>query len=538
MIKKEVIQLLVSGTPIERKEVCRINPVYFSLYYFPEYWTFKGAPFHEQMYRDYMDLMDHRTREAGWIMFRESAKTSIAKICLIHALCYERKHYINVDSYDKENAESFLFDVVLALQTNDALKADFGELYNSKRSPDEVQKKRISDFVTNNGVRVEAHSTQESVRGRVYQQYRPDWFILDDFENSKTITSLPYTQKVLDHINEMLAGLSPDGSVLYLGNYISETGSVSQIMERSKRDNRVVVRNIPIMLDGVPTWPDKYVATDKELEDKKNKGKVSIEERRRMIPNFEAEMMNNPATRSNIFFDREKVERAKLTAYDAQQDVAGLLLWESYKPHHRYAIGADTSEGVGRDANTAAIIDFEYQPNRAAIIGTYANNQIAPDIFGFELVRIGNMFGACLIAPERNNTGHATIAALKQKGYPTLYQDRNEIVVNTAPTQRIGWNMKGGSSQGSKYNAFFAFKRAFEEGELAIFDERLLDEMLYYSLTDLESAVPNGMATRHYDLLVAAVIAWAMRSYASYGTAAYENDDYGNENRYMETQPF
>jgi len=532
MVKKEVIDLLVQGTKEERLEVCRINPFYFAIYYFPEFFEYPSAPFHEQMYRDYVDLMDGTTREAAWIMFRESAKTSIAKICITHAICFKLKKYINVDSYDKQNAEALLFDVVLWLQTNDAIKSDFGELYNSKRSPDEAQRKRVADFLTNNGVRVEAHSTQESMRGRVFQQYRPDFIVLDDFENSKTITSLAYTQKVLDHIDEMVAGLAPTANVLYLGNYLSESGSVAHIMERSKRDNRVVVRNIPIARNNKPTWPGKYVMTDADRAIPGNEKKVSIEERRRMIDNFEAEMMNNPTTSSEVFFSREKIEAAKTKAIEHQDNVAGLWLWDDYKPYHRYSIGADSSEGVGLDANTAVIIDHEYQPNRAAVVGTYVNNEMPPDVFGHELLRIGYQFGACLVAPEVNNTGHATIASLKSKNYPKIYQDRNELTVQAGkPSHRLGWR----TTSGNKYNAFFQFKRAFEDGNLVIFDERLLDEMLYYSLVDLRDDKGVGMATRHFDLLMAAVIAWAVREYAVHG----EPDDitYDENPNYIASQP-
>jgi hypothetical protein len=38
--------------------------------------------------------------------------------------------YVNIDCYDKSNAESILFDVVTELQTNDLLIGDFGQLYN------------------------------------------------------------------------------------------------------------------------------------------------------------------------------------------------------------------------------------------------------------------------------------------------------------------------------------------------------------------------------------------------------------------------
>ena len=88
------------------------------------------------------------------------------------------------------------------MQTNQEYKRDYGEMYNAKRDPNEATQKRINNFVTNNGVRVEAHSTQESVRGRLHGHQRPDFLLLDDFETNKTKDSQAYTKQVIDHISE------------------------------------------------------------------------------------------------------------------------------------------------------------------------------------------------------------------------------------------------------------------------------------------------------------------------------------------------
>lgn len=81
----------------------------------------------------------------------------------------ERK-YVNVDSYDKNNAESILFDVVTELQTNQQLIQEFGQLYNAPRTKEQAALKRISNFITNNGIRVEAHTALTPMRGRLSDQ--------------------------------------------------------------------------------------------------------------------------------------------------------------------------------------------------------------------------------------------------------------------------------------------------------------------------------------------------------------------------------
>src|SRR5262249_756752 len=105
--------------------------------------------------------------------------------------------YINVDSYDKTNAESFLFDVVTELQSNTLLIDDFGQLYNQPRSKEQATLKRVSDFITTNGIRVEAHTALTSTRGRIYQNHRPDFILRDDIENEITAASPPTTEKII-----------------------------------------------------------------------------------------------------------------------------------------------------------------------------------------------------------------------------------------------------------------------------------------------------------------------------------------------------
>jgi len=234
-------------------------------------------------------------------------------------VCYRKRRYPNADSFDKENAERILFDLVIDLQTNPRIKADFGELFNSKRNPDEIQQKRVNNFVTNHKVRVEAHSTQESVRGRLSGDQRPDALLLDDFETNKTKDSKAYTEQVVSHINEFKSGLDSQAVVLYLGNYITDYGSVAELKKRAATDPRLKYREVPVIgLDGLPTWPAKYALTDEEA---KRTGKISLEDKKRQLGSqvFNAEMMNMPIDEATQEFHKkwfkpitwEEVEKMK-----------------------------------------------------------------------------------------------------------------------------------------------------------------------------------------------------------------------------------
>lgn len=285
---------MVVGTPQERVYLSSKEFSLFFTYYFLDYVKIPFALFHYEMFQDIKDLMDDKYREVLWLMFRESAKTSIAKGFVTWLIATGQRRYLNVDSFDKENSERILFDVVVELQTNQKLIQDFGQLFNAKRDPNMAAQKRINNFVTTTGVRVEAHSTQESVRGRIHGHQRPDFLLLDDFETNKTKDSVAYTQQVISHINEFKAGLDSTAKILYLGNYITEMGSIQSLLDRAKTDTRLHVRNVPLIYpDGKLSWPQKYAMTDKEA---RVTGKVSVEDKKIQLGGqvFSAEMQNEP----------------------------------------------------------------------------------------------------------------------------------------------------------------------------------------------------------------------------------------------------
>jgi hypothetical protein len=208
-----------------------------------------------------------------------------------------------VDSFDKGNAEGVLFDVADALMNNRGILQDFGQLF-TKRHTDELTMRRLAKFITKNAVMVEAHSTQESIRGRLFKDQRPDFVLLDDFETNKTKDSKAYIEQVQKHIDELQTGLSSDAAILYLGNYITEFGVIKRLMDRAKTDPRLVIHNVPAIENGQPTWPQKYALTDAEAS---KTGKVSLEDKKRQVGSvvFSAEMLNQPIDKETAIFKRQ-----------------------------------------------------------------------------------------------------------------------------------------------------------------------------------------------------------------------------------------
>jgi phage terminase large subunit-like protein len=333
----ELKEIVFSNDVTKRKYICGKDFKYFLLYYFSQYIKFPFADFHFEMFNNLETITEKQIRELGFIMFRESAKTSIVKAYITWCIIYKKKDFILVSSYEKENSINTIVDVINNLVANKKILSDFGQIVKLSKDKDDDKKraKRQSVFDMENGVRIIALSTQESPRGNNNDSFRPDLIVFDDTENFKTKNSEKITLQIIAHMEEALtAGNLAELGVIYMGNYITDKGSVQWLINRSKTDTKIKVQNVPIMIDKVPTWDGKYCLTDEEAEET---GKISIESIERMVaPSvFQAEFMNNPfAADGNVFSKtwfkyitseelKNKVTRTYITIDTATSDKKG-----------------------------------------------------------------------------------------------------------------------------------------------------------------------------------------------------------------------
>jgi len=247
---------------------CENNLILFSIYYFSHYHHHDIPTFHLALYTDL--LYENGKRGALWKIFRESAKTSLAKIKVIHSICYAKKKFIVWTSFDKAKAAQNTYDIALELQTNKKIISDFGQLFfenSSDKQEKKSTKKAINEFITTNDVKVLANSTGTSARGLVWGAYRPDFQIFDDIENMETAQSETQTESIIEHINEAIAGAAGYSNFLILANNISDTGSIAYLQQKLIKSEKWTIRDIGVIDNKTqkPVW-DKYVLTDEEAD--------------------------------------------------------------------------------------------------------------------------------------------------------------------------------------------------------------------------------------------------------------------------------
>lgn len=460
-------------------------------FFYIQYFTSKDAPFHEKI--DGYNLKAYKGEIASFtdIAFRGASKTSRTKLFIAFCIANDREHfrkYIKVLSADLDNSKQIVTDVY-----NMFINPRVIEVYPEIFVRDNIKREeRMSSFTTSTGVKLLAGSIGTDQRGALQEESRPDLILFEDIETRKTLRSAKTTQAIWDNMEEARTSLSKNGACIYNANYISEMGNIHKLV--LGRNDKNIVLIVPIIDDkGVIAW-DRYNLSE-------------IEEMKQRDDDFEGERLCKPSASRDVFFDRESLDKMKVTI--PIKEVAGFKLFKNFDPSHRYAGGHDVAGGVGLDSSTSVFIDFDQIP--CQVVGTFRSNLIRPDNFGDEIEREANIFGGCLVCPERNNHGHATIARLRQLGADIWVDRKDDTKVEAGIAKDYGWN----TNAATKPKMLFALSKAISDGLLELNDEDLINECKSYTRNDLmDKEQDPRLTTRHFDLLIACAIAWQMKDFA------------------------
>jgi hypothetical protein len=487
--------IILNGSPAQKRAVFEfeddnvekilVKYKLFSKSQYIRYFKSGDAPFHDDMVRDYIRgyLGIENINE---VAYRGSAKTSLKKLFDVFVLLNDKRpnprKYMKVLTKDLKNSKQVVTDVYNMIVE---VKHIYGDIF--EKEGDTKREETMGSFTTKDQRKYTAGTVGQTQRGHVQDAFRPDYIWFDDVEDRDSIRSQVKTVGIIEKIGEAIDGMSPDGTYVLTANYISEYGAVQWFLDKKNAFTRITPMEGP---DGKPTW-DRF--TEKKMQAIKDDA-----------DDWWGEFQCDPTHSDDKFFDLNLVDRMIQEAKEPMRQSAGVNYYLPYKPNHRYAIGADISGGVGLDSCALTLFDF----TTGEVVATYHNNEIAPDIFAHELKRVGEEFGTCLIAPERNNMGVTTIDTLKSMYY-NIYKEHQTNKAFDIQTERLGWH----TNSRTKPEMFYAFRTAFNDGLITIYDLDLLKEMKSYTKFDLVDQA-TALATRHFDLLTSAVIAWQMKDHA------------------------
>ncbi|MHB8484057.1 MAG: hypothetical protein ACYDBV_15275, partial [Nitrospiria bacterium] len=424
----------------------------WSRHFFPKYFKTDDSKFHRVIDLNNIRLYRGEIRSFTNIAFRGAAKTSRTKLFIPFCLLNDKatlKRYYKILSEDLVNSKQLVTDIY-----NMLVDPNVRELYPYTFTKTVTKREEtMQSFTTSTGIKVISDTVGTAQRGQIQEDIRPDFIWLEDFESRKTLRSAVMTKAIWDNIEEAKNGLAKGGGMLYTCNYVSERGNVHKLVLKESRENVVMIT--PIKTEDGPVWPQLYPAT-------------YIEGLQKDADDFEGEYMCEPSASKDIMFDRRMVDKQK--PIEPIKEIAGLKMFYDYDSSHRYAGGCDISGGVGLDSSTNVIIDFDTLPSR--VVATFKTNIIKPDTFGDEIASHGRRFGECLLAPEKNNHGHATIGRLKQiydlsKIFKMPGKDVKQDQSVEGKSIEYGWH----TNAASKPKMIYAFKKAVEDGLIELNDK-------------------------------------------------------------------
>lgn len=500
---EEVKKILQEGTLLEKKALFMFNKdssnkevvVKYNLwmrYFFAKYFTHHDAGFHYEM--DMNNIRAYRGDVKSYvnIAFRGAAKTARTKLFIGFVVANDSDHsrrFFRILSADSSNSKQISTDIY-----NMLVQKRVANMYPEVFAKTSAKREEtMKSFTTSTGVKVSSDTVGTDQRGALQDEARPDFVWYEDFENRKTLYSSRTTAFIWGNMEEARTGLSQDGVSVYTCNYVSETGNVHRLVKKKSDVNVVMI--VPIIESGVPTWGRYTVGEIAQM-------KIDDDD-------FEGERMCCPSASKDILFDREVLNR--MVVREPIKESAGFKIYKAFDASHRYGSGHDVAGGVGLDSSTSVFIDFETVPCR--VVATFSDNMIKPEIFGDEVYRQQSMYGFCIAAVERNY-GTEAILKLKQLGAKLFAAEPKDTKIPTGKIEQpkdYGWH----TNSATKPKMIFALMKAVEDGLLELSDPGLIAECKEYSRNDLIETVKDPrLTTRHFDLLIAAAIAWQMNSFS------------------------
>jgi hypothetical protein len=122
---------------------------------------------------------------------REHAKSTVVTVIFVlYCVCFKRRHFIIIIEDTQPNAALQLAAIKEELETNSALREDFGNAVGDKKWD-------TNDCRTTTGISLAARGAGQSLRGLRYRLYRPDLVICDDLENEEDVDN-PETRAKLE----------------------------------------------------------------------------------------------------------------------------------------------------------------------------------------------------------------------------------------------------------------------------------------------------------------------------------------------------
>ncbi len=256
-----------------RKRLAEIDLEFFGRAYFPDYFSSKASVFHSELdslWTKHVIKPSAATAD-GCIGSRlcVAAPRGHAKSTILtfkntlHAVLYTYKPYILLISDTQNQAVGFLAAIADELCENEAVIEDFGKLKGSRWREDTL--------ITVSGVKVQALSAGQRLRGLKHKNFRPSLVLLDDVENDENVRTSEQREKLSSWFFKAVCKIGdPKTDIFVVGTVLHKQSLLSSLMENPGFHNRLY--KAVSCFSSSPRWDDwKEIYTRRRDPDRMEK---------------------------------------------------------------------------------------------------------------------------------------------------------------------------------------------------------------------------------------------------------------------------
>lgn len=245
------------------------------------------APFHYE----WSDILLHGQKHFAQEAFRESGKSVLViRSHSLYRLVFPSKAYdfIVIIMANQTLASARLKDLAADYLSDPKLCQNLVEI---KKNNDKTFEVIVKDLYGKHiNVRIDAYGKGSSVRGLLHGETRPKLIIIDDPQDLEDMNSETVLEKDYNWFLSDIAFLGKKCRIFMIGNNLGEACLIERVIENKEYLGFDATR-MPILKDGLSTWPGKY--TVEFIEDERIKyeklGKSDIWFRERMCESMDPE---------------------------------------------------------------------------------------------------------------------------------------------------------------------------------------------------------------------------------------------------------
>ena len=252
--------------------------------------TFRPETFYVQTPLDlltqslFSELEDMWTKYSLFLVHRGGGKTSLVDTAILQRIVYRLTNCLMYCSRTETKAMQETESIKWELETNKELQAVYGNLKSDVWAKDEWQTTRLmgaNGEEAHPGSQIVPRGVGQQVRGWLYKgRYRPDFIVVDDIEDRKSVKSETLRKDAWDWFNGEVVGCFSQLSVLgpketppklvVIGNMLHEDCVMNRLREDAKNPKSIWhghVVEIPMCDDNLRSTRPTFITNEHVQEE-------------------------------------------------------------------------------------------------------------------------------------------------------------------------------------------------------------------------------------------------------------------------------